>query len=78
MAADTGPLPEVTHPRAWLIGLAAILVLAAMVFHGKDGIRLPQGDVVTYDKATRTYKNPKTGETISDDEVTKFRDPEEN
>jgi manganese transport protein len=56
---------------------AAILVLAAMVFHGKDGVQLPGGEVVNYDKETKTYTDPKTGETIAtyDEEINACIDP---
>jgi manganese transport protein len=53
---------------------AAILVLAAQVFHGKDGVRLPGGAVVSYDKETGTYRDPKTGAAIPDDEIAKFNE----
>jgi manganese transport protein len=59
---------------------AAILVLAAMVFHGKDGVHLPGGNVVNvvkYDKETKTYIDPKTGATIAtyDEESNTYIDP---
>jgi manganese transport protein len=57
---------------------AAILVLAAMVFHGKDGVQLPSGAVVRYDKETKTYHDPGTGEQVDEAHVTKFRDPDED
>ncbi len=44
---------------------AAILVLAAMAFHGKDGVLLPAGDVVKYVEETRTYTDMKTSEAIA-------------
>jgi len=47
---------------------AAILVLAAMVFHGKDGVQLPSGAPVVYDAETKTYTDPRTAETVPDDE----------
>jgi manganese transport protein len=53
---------------------AAILVLAAMVFHGKDGVRESSGEVVTYEKVSEAYEDPETGEEIP--EVGKFRDPQ--
>jgi manganese transport protein len=56
---------------------AAILVLAAMVFHGKDGVRLPDGAVVRYDEESKTYKDAQTGEEVEEKDVTKFRDPDE-
>jgi manganese transport protein len=68
---------------------AAILVLAAQVFHGKDGVRLPHGEVVRYEKEADAridpetggeipevgkYTDPKTGEEIPDEEVAKFNE----
>ncbi len=50
---------------------AGILVLAATTFHGKDGVRLPSGEVVKYreiKKAEETiaiYEDTKTGETVA-------------
>ena len=43
---------------------AAILVLAATVFNGKDAVELPGGEVLTYNEATKTYSNPKTNTKI--------------
>ena len=39
---------------------AAILVLAALVFHGKDGVRLPDGELVIYkgDEDSGVYRDP--------------------
>jgi manganese transport protein len=51
---------------------AAILVLAAMVFHGKDGVQLPGGEVVQFDEDTKAYIDPKSGATVAIyDEATK-------
>jgi manganese transport protein len=47
---------------------AAILVLAATVFHGTDGVRLPSGETVVYDEATETYHDPQTGAVVPEDE----------
>jgi manganese transport protein len=52
---------------------AGILVLAAMVFHGKDGVRLSDGSVVKYEMVTESYEDQETGEEIP--EVGKYRDP---
>jgi manganese transport protein len=51
---------------------AAILVLAATTFHGKDGVRLPDGGAVAFDEATNTYRDAGTGDPIAVfDEATK-------
>jgi manganese transport protein len=47
---------------------AAILVLAATVFHGVDGVRLPGGEKVVFDDATETYHDPRTGAVVPEDE----------
>jgi manganese transport protein len=56
---------------------AAILVLAAMVFHGKDGVRLPGGEVVNYDKTADAYIDPGTGNEIAkyDEQSGAYVDP---
>jgi manganese transport protein len=46
---------------------AAILVLAALVFYGKDGVRLPQGDAVSFEgnDEVGVYRDDKTGEVVA-------------
>ena len=64
---------------------AAILVLAAIVFHGKDGVRLTDGKAVRYEAyhdpdtgevvpEKGIYKDPQTGEEVSDGYIAKFND----
>jgi manganese transport protein len=61
---------------AFLIN-AAILVLAAQVFYGTDGIRLPAGEKLIYDEKTQTYKDPATGADLAvyDKETKTYFDP---
>jgi manganese transport protein len=47
---------------------AAILVLAATVFHGKDGVQLPGGEPVVFDEKAEVYRDPQTGAVVPDDE----------
>ncbi len=44
---------------------AAILVLAAIVFNGKDAVQLPGGAVLQYDEQTKMYTDPATGREIA-------------
>jgi manganese transport protein len=51
---------------------AAILVLAASTFYGKDGVRLPGGEAVTFDERTDMYHDVGTGDPVAVfDEATK-------
>jgi manganese transport protein len=54
---------------------AAILVLAATVFHGKDAVRLPGGEAVVFDEKAEVFRDPQTGDVVpEDDNLAVFRD----